>query len=237
MKDISIIIPTYNESENIENMIHALEDMFSNNSINGEIIVVDDNSPDNTANLAKKGNQKYGNVKVVVRTHDRGLSQSVVEGFNHCDSNVIGVVDCDFSHPVELIPAFMDKINNGCDVVFGTRYAKDGEIRGWGIKRKLISKGATLFGKMLVPESTDPVSGFFVMKKSVVENVTLCPRGYKIGLEILGKGIWSNYCEIPYVFKNREKGSSKLGVREIFEYLKQVIDIFWYKMKHATNKK
>ena len=115
--------------------------------------------------------------------------------------------------------------------------AKDGEIRGWGIKRKLISKGATLFGKMLVPESTDPVSGFFVMKKSVVENVTLCPRGYKIGLEILGKGIWSNYCEIPYVFKNREKGSSKLGVREIFEYLKQVIDIFWYKMKHATNKK
>lgn len=231
MKDISIIIPTYNESENIENMIHALEDMFSNNSIDGEIIVVDDNSPDDTGDLAKKVNKKYGNVKVVVRTDDRGLSQSVVEGFNHCESDVIGVVDCDFSHPVDLIPAFLDKINSGCDVVFGTRYAKEGEIRGWGLKRKLISKGATLFGKLLVPESTDPVSGFFVMKKSVVDNVRLRPRGYKIGLEILGKGIWSNYCEIPYVFKNREKGSSKLGMKEIVEYLKQVIDIFIYKMK------
>lgn len=235
MKDISIIIPTYNESENIVNMIHALEDTFSNNSINGEIIVVDDDSPDNTANLAKYLKQKYDNVKVVVRTHDRGLSQSVVEGFNHCESDVIGVVDCDFSHPVELIPAFLDKINNGCDVVFGTRYAKEGEIRGWGLKRKLISKGATLFGKLLVPKSTDPVSGFFVMKKSVVENVTLRPRGYKIGLEILGKGIWSNYCEIPYVFKNREKGSSKLGMKEILDYALQLFDIVLHKVKNYHN--
>lgn len=234
MKDISIIIPTYNESENIVNMIHALEDMFSNNSINGEIIVVDDDSPDNTANLAKGMMQEYDNVKVVVRTHDRGLSQSVVEGFNYCESDVIGVVDCDFSHPVDLIPAFLDKINSGCDVVFGTRYAKDGEIRGWGFKRKLISKGATLFGKLLVPESTDPVSGFFVMKKSVVENVILRPRGYKIGLEILGKGIWSNYCEIPYVFKNREKGSSKLGMREILDYVLQLFDIVLYKVKRSS---
>lgn len=233
MKDISIIIPTYNESENIVNMIHALEDMFSNNSINGEIIVVDDNSPDNTANLAKSMKPKYDDIKVVVRTYDKGLSQSVVEGFNHCESDVVGVVDCDFSHPMELIPAFLDKINNGCDVVFGTRYAKEGEIRGWGFKRKLISKGATLFGKLLVPESTDPVSGFFVIKKSVVENVTLRPRGYKIGLEILGKGIWSNYCEIPYVFKNREKGISKLGMREIVEYLVQVFDIVWYKINKS----
>ncbi|MEA1984378.1 MAG: polyprenol monophosphomannose synthase [Euryarchaeota archaeon] len=231
MNDISIIIPTYNESENIENMINAIERVFSNNTINGDLVIVDDNSPDKTAAIAERMEERYGNIKVIVRTRDRGLSQSVVEGFDHCDSDTIGVIDCDFSHPPEQIPLFLKKIEEGCDVVFGTRYASEGEIRGWGAKRKLISHGATFLARLLVPRSTDPVSGFFVIDRSVVKDVVLRPRGYKIGLEILGKGNWSKYCEISYVFQDREMGSSKLGPKEIYEYILQLFDILMYKLK------
>jgi len=228
---ISIIIPTYNESENIENIINAIEEVFSINMINGELVIVDDNSPDGTATIAERMKKRYDNIKVIVRTSDRGLSQSVVEGFDHCDSDTIGVIDCDFSHPPEQIPLFLEKIENGCDVVFGTRYASEGEIKGWGAKRKLISTGATFLARLLIPKSTDPVSGFFVIDRSVVKDVVLRPRGYKIGLEILGKGNWSKYCEIPYVFQDREMGSSKLGKREIYEYILQLFDIFMYKIR------
>ncbi|MCD4703682.1 MAG: polyprenol monophosphomannose synthase [Methanosarcinaceae archaeon] len=231
MNVISIIIPTYNESENIENIINAIEEVFSIDMINGELVIVDDNSPDGTATIAERMKKRYDNIKVIVRTSDRGLSQSVVEGFDHCDSDTIGVIDCDFSHPPEQIPLFLEKIENGCDVVFGTRYASEGEIKGWGAKRKLISTGATFLARLLIPKSTDPVSGFFVIDRSVVKDVVLRPRGYKIGLEILGKGNWSKYCEIPYVFQDREMGSSKLGKREIYEYILQLFDIFMYKIR------
>ena len=231
MNVISIIIPTYNESENIENIINAIEEVFSINMITGELVIVDDNSPDGTATIAERMKKRYDNIKVIVRTSDRGLSQSVVEGFDHCDSDTIGVIDCDFSHPPEQIPLFLEKIENGCDVVFGTRYASEGEIKGWGAKRKLISTGATFLARLLIPKSTDPVSGFFVIDRSVVKDVVLRPRGYKIGLEILGKGNWSKYCEIPYVFQDREMGSSKLGKREIYEYILQLFDIFMYKIR------
>ncbi|MHC1576600.1 MAG: polyprenol monophosphomannose synthase [Methanosarcinaceae archaeon] len=231
MNVISIIIPTYNESENIENIINAIEEVFSINMITGELVIVDDNSPDGTAIIAERMKKRYDNIKVIVRTSDRGLSQSVVEGFDHCDSDTIGVIDCDFSHPPEQIPLFLEKIENGCDVVFGTRYASEGEIKGWGAKRKLISTGATFLARLLIPKSTDPVSGFFVIDRSVVKDVVLRPRGYKIGLEILGKGNWSKYCEIPYVFQDREMGTSKLGKREIYEYILQLFDIFMYKIR------
>lgn len=230
VKNIDIIIPTYNESENIENMINALEEVFSNNSIDGKIIVVDDNSPDKTGEIAKNMMGIYGNIKVVIRNNNRGLSPSVVEGFFHCESDIICVIDCDFSHPPELIPVFCEKISNGCDIVFGTRYAAGGTITGWSIKRKIISGGATFLAKVVVSCSSDPVSGFFAIRRDVVEGVPLFPRGYKIGLEILGKGNWTKYCEVSYEFRDRENGQSKLGIREILEYLIQIFDIICYKI-------
>ncbi|SDF58589.1 Glycosyltransferase involved in cell wall bisynthesis [Methanolobus vulcani] len=235
MTGISVIIPTYNESENVVNMIDILEDVLTKSSIKFEIVVVDDDSPDGTADIARKKQELYNNLKVIVRTTDKGLSQAVVEGFNHCSHEIISVIDCDFSHPPELLPVFFNKIEDGCDVVFGTRYAGSGEIQGWGLKRKLISRGATLLANILVGGSTDPVSGFFMMKKSVVSGSDLKPRGYKIGLEILGKGNWNKYCEIPYVFRNREVGESKLGIKEIVDYIFQLFDIAAYKIKNMNS--
>lgn len=232
MTGISIIIPTYNESENIGNMIDVLQDVLTKESINFELVIVDDDSPDGTADIAKQRQDIYHNLKVVVRTTNKGLSQAVAEGFNHCGFDIIAVIDCDFSHPPDLIPVFLNKIEGGCDIVFGTRYAGSGEIQGWGLKRKIISRGATFLANLLIGGSTDPVSGFFMMKRSVIKESILRPRGYKIGLEILGKGKWAKYCEVPYVFKNREIGQSKLGMKEIFDYVLQLLDIAAYKIKN-----
>jgi dolichol-phosphate mannosyltransferase len=231
MKGISIIIPTYKESANIGNMINVLEETLRQVALDFELVVVDDNSPDGTADIARQKAELYSNIKVIVRTKDKGLSQAVVEGFNNCGFDSIAVIDCDFSHPPCLIPVFFNKLNDGYDIVFGTRYAGSGSIQGWGLKRKTISKGATFLANLLVGGSTDPVSGFFTIKKSVIENSKLSPRGYKIGLEILGKGNWVKYCEVPYDFKNREAGQSKLGMKEISDYIVQLLDIAIYKIK------
>ena len=230
---LTVIIPTYNEMENIENMIWTIIDVFQQNSIYGEILVVDDMSTDGSIQIVQELQKHQSDIHLIVREHDHGLSQSVVEGFERAQSDIIQVVDADFSHPVELIPAFYHAIHDeGYDVCIGSRYIKGGNILDWPLKRKLISRGATIIGKFLFPEITDPVSGFFAIKKEVVQNSILKPRGYKILMEVLGKGQWESVTEIPFTFKDRELGKSKLDTSTITDYLRQCLDIAVYALKN-----
>ncbi len=232
MHDLTVIIPTYNEEANIRNIITEVDAVFKRNNLNGEILVVDDNSPDGTISIVNEIKKTKSNVNIIVRLVDHGLSQSVAEGFVHSSSNILVVIDADLSHPPALIPAMYHEIMGGYDVVIGSRYMDGGGIKKWPLKRRVISLGATFLGRLLFPDVSDPVSGFFAIRKGVVANAPLKPRGYKILLEVLGKGTWEKDKEIPFEFVDREIGSSKLKLKTIIEYAEQVIDITLFSFLH-----
>jgi len=228
MYDLTVIIPTFREEANIRKIVTEVDEVFRSSGIHGEVLVVDDNSPDATISIVNDLKVTMPNVSLLVRTADHGLSQSVSDGFIHASSDVFVVIDADFSHPPVLIPKMYEEILAGNDVVIGSRYMEGGGIRKWPIKRRVISLGATFLGRLLFPDITDPVSGFFAVRKSVVAQAHLKPRGYKILLEVLGKGIWEHDKEIPFEFSDREIGSSKLKIKTIVEYAQQVVDITLY---------
>lgn len=230
--DLTVIIPTFNEEENVASIIEAVDEVLAKSGLHAEILVVDDNSTDRTIEIATRIAEEKENVRLIVRMHDHGLSQSVVEGFEQARSDVCQVIDADFSHPPELIPRFYQAIVDGADIAIGSRYMKGGSIEQWPLKRRIISLGATGFGRILFPEITDPVSGFFAVRKKVVSGAPLTPRGYKILMEVLGKGRWRTAVEIPFVFRDREEGESKLRVKTIVDYIKQCADITLHSLRH-----
>jgi dolichol-phosphate mannosyltransferase len=232
MYDLTVIIPTFNEEANIRNIVMAVDAVFYEHSIHGRILVVDDNSSDGTISIVNELKGTKENVEILIREKDHGLSQSVAEGFSHAASDVFIIIDADFSHPPELIPRMYEEIRNGNDIVIGSRYMEGGGIRKWPLKRRVISIGATFLGRLLFPDITDPVSGFFAIRKEVVDNAPLKPRGYKILLEVLGKGTWKKEKEIPFEFVDRETGASKLKIKTIIEYAWQVLDISLYSFTH-----
>ena len=228
MYDLTVIIPTFNEEANIRNIVMAVDAVFYEHSLNGQILVVDDSSSDATISILHELKMQKMNMEILIRKEDHGLSQSVADGFSHASSDVFIVIDADFSHPPVLIPRMYDEIRNGHDIVIGSRYMEGGGIRKWPLKRRIISIGATFLGRLLFPDITDPVSGFFAVKKEVVEKAPLKPRGYKILLEVLGKGTWEKDKEIPFEFVDREIGASKLKINTIIDYARQVADITLY---------
>ena len=232
MYDLTVIIPTFREEANIRHIITEVDTVFKKNSLDGEILVVDDNSPDNTIAIVNELKKTQTNLSLLVRTSDHGLSQSVADGFLHASSDVFVVIDADMSHPPALIPKMYEEIRAGSDVVIGSRYMEGGGIKKWPLKRRIISLGATFLGRLLFPDITDPVSGFFAIRKDVVAQARLKPRGYKILLEVLGKGTWEHDKEIPFEFSDREIGSSKLKIKTIIEYAQQVLDITLYSFAH-----
>jgi dolichol-phosphate mannosyltransferase len=225
--DLSIIIPTFNEEENIQNTIQKISHTLRLTSIPFEIIIVDDSSTDKTQQITIDLIARRYPVVLVTRTKDPGLSQSVIAGINKARGNVVVVTDADLSHDVSIIPQMYDEIkNNNSDIVIGSRYMSNGGIKDWPLKRRVISWGATFLSSVLFPQITDPVSGFFAIKKNLVLNTpNVKPRGYKILLEFLGKCRWHSFKEIPYTFQNRKLGNSKLKTTTIIDFIKQLISI------------
>ncbi len=226
---VSIIIPTYNERENIRKLIPEIFRVLENKRLKGEIVIVDDNSPDGTGEFAEKLKGEY-NVKVIHRKAKLGLSSAVMEGFRKAEGGITGVMDADFSHPPSAIPDLVKPIlSKEADLTIGSRYVEGGKIKGWPLKRKIISRGASLLAKPLT-DVKDPMSGFFFFSSDVIKDTVLKPDGYKIGLEIFVKGNHSKIREIPYTFVDRERGKSKLGLKEDMEYLVHLVKLYWYKV-------
>jgi len=160
-----------------------------------------------------------------------GLSSAVLEGFKVSKGNVLGVMDADLSHPPEKIPEMYEIIKkNRADFVIGSRYIKRGKIKGWGIKRKIMSKGATLLARPFT-KVKDPMSGFFLIRKKCVEDKEFNSKGFKILLELILKADYKNIKEVPIVFVNRTEGKSKAETGEIFFYLKNLMGYWPYKRK------
>jgi len=225
--ELSIIIPTYNERDNIQPLVERIHKALSD--YNYELIIVDDNSPDGTSDVAKNLSAEYP-IRVIVRTTERGLATAVVAGFNAARGEVLSVIDADLQHPPEMIPKLLQAIRNGADVAIASRYVPGGGTEGWTLKRGVISRCAKLPATMMFPSIRnikDPLSGFFVFQKEVIENVVLAPVGYKILLEVLLKGNVSNVIEVPYTFREREFGQSNLNFKEEINYIKHLALLAW----------
>ena len=226
--ELSLIAPTYNEKENIVPLVERVHKALS--QYNYELIIVDDNSPDGTAQLANSLSSKYP-LKVIVRTTERGLASAVVAGFSQAGGQVLGVIDADLQHPPEAIPALLDAIRGGADVAIGSRYVEGGGIEGWSTKREIISIGAKTIARLLlssVKGIKDPLAGFFLFRREVIEGAVLAPTGYKILLEVLVKGNASQVVEVPYIFKERERGKSNLTFNEQLNFLKHLSHLAWF---------
>ena len=219
---VSVIVPTYNERDNLPELFERIS-----SSLRGydyEIIIVDDDSPDETWKLAEELSNKYP-VKVIRRTDEKGLSSAVIRGFKEATGDVFVVMDADLQHPPEVIPELLKAIEEGADIAIASRYVPGGGVKNWYWYRKLISKGAIMLGRLALPkirDVKDPVSGFFALRREVVEGVELNPVGFKILMEVLIKGNYRKVVEVPFVFGLRKAGESKLSGKTMLNYLRHL---------------
>ncbi len=216
----TLVIPTYNEAANIESLCSLLVEVLSKNNIDFEVIVVDDNSPDQTWKIAQAIAEKDRRISVIRRTNEKGLATAVIAGWESAKGVILGVMDGDLQQPPELVPLLLNKLNEDTliDVVIASRNIKGAMVSRRSAWRKFVSWLGTFISTLLLPkllaQVSDPMSGFFILRKEVINNKPLTPLGYKILLEVLAKGTYRKVIEVPYIFVKRKKGGSKAGIRQ-----------------------
>jgi dolichol-phosphate mannosyltransferase len=218
---LSLIVPTYNERENIAPLIERLSRTLRNTKIDSEIIIVDDDSPDGTYEEARKHEEDV-NLRVIKRMHKRGLSSAILEGFGHSKGDIICVMDADLSHPPEVIPSLLSK-TGGHEIVVGSRYCTGGQAGDWQLSRRIMSHLGRIMAIPLTRVS-DPVSGFFIVKRHCLNNIPKNPGGFKILLELLSAS--EKTIEVPYVFSQRKRGCSKMDAKVICDYMIQLARLY-----------
>ncbi len=231
---VSIIIPTYNESQNILKILKSIGEILPPKILT-EAIVIDDNSSDGTGKIVENYLRNFKRISgytidVIHRTAKKGLSSAILHGIQQAKGDTIVVMDSDFSHPPQIIPRMLEALRKyRCDIVVASRYVKGGKISGWPLKRKLMSKMATVIAKKGLGVSTaDPMSGFFVFKRAIIKGLKFDAIGFKMLLEILVKTRGATVKEIPYTFTNRKFGSSKVSISTAYDYAKSVWKLYRY---------
>ena len=208
---LSVILPTFNEKEHLSELSARIQAALPG----AEIIVVDDNSPDGTADFAR-----HLGLKVLVRPVREGLASAVLEGFKIAKGDILCVMDADLSHSPEVLPEMLKQMKDA-DVVVGSRLIKGGGSLHWSWFKRIISNAARWPAYPLT-RVKDPTSGFFMLKRTVLEGAKINPIGFKILLEILAKGKYRKAVEVPIIFAKRHEKGSKLGFYQITEYLVQL---------------
>jgi dolichol-phosphate mannosyltransferase len=223
----SIVVPTYKEAGGIERLITTLTEIFKTNGLDGEIVVVDDNSPDGTGDIVDRLEREGYPVRCLHRPGKLGLSSGVIDGwkFARPESQALGAMDADFSHDATILPEMVKALANGYGLAIGSRYVRGGGISNWPLKRKITSLVAIALAKPLTPVR-DITSGYFLVRREALDGVELDPIGFKIGLEVIAKARYGRAIEVPYVFTDRIAGESKLNSNEIFNYLRQLRRIY-----------
>jgi len=225
-RSVSIVVPTFNEAENIEHVISRCREALEGRDY--ELIVIDDDSPDETWRVARAAGESSDRIRVIRRRSERGLGTAVAEGFDRARKGFCVVIDADLQHPPELIPELLNHVTAYVDVVIASRYQKGGRVANWPLTRHLVSRGAISLAKLLLEEArglNDPISGFFIVRRSVVDEVSLEPTGYKILLEVLVECDYSHVVEVPYRFDERQRGTSKLTTASCQEFLAHLLTL------------
>jgi len=230
--DFSLIIPTYNERENLAPLFERLHRTLAGYQF--EVILVDDDSPDRTWEAAQDFQEQYSWLRVVRRRNERGLSSAVICGFRQARGRMLGVMDADLQHDDTRLPELLAELEKA-DFAIATRRSAGGSDGKWPWPRRVTSWTATMLAKTIAHVSlSDPMSGFFAMRRSLFEAIddeTLQPRGYKVLLYVYARAISRfgadqlRLREIGYQFGNRQHGHSKLSSRVIFEYVVMLVEL------------
>lgn len=230
----SVILPTYNERKNLPILVYLLAKTFKEHKIDWEVIIVDDNSPDGTQEIAKKLIDVFGAEHILLkpRAGKLGLGTAYVHGLQFVTGNFVIIMDADFSHHPEAIPELIAKQKSeDFDIVTGTRYAGNGGVYGWDLKRKLVSRGANfLAATALRPNVSDLTGSFRLYKKPALAKIieVTKSKGYVFQMEMMvrARSLGLKIGEVPINFVDRLYGESKLGGDEIVGYLKGVWTLF-----------
>jgi dolichol-phosphate mannosyltransferase len=225
---VTVVVPTYKEAENLPHLIGRLAKVREAGGLDLDVLIMDDNSRDGSAELVAARSESW--VQIVVRTADRGLSPSVLDGMRRAKGDVVVCMDADLSHPPEAIPQMLHKLEEGADFVIGSRYVKGGSTSDdWGLLRWLNSRVATLLARPLT-NARDPMAGFFALRRSTFEaGRDFNPVGYKIGLEFIVKCGCERVVEVPIHFEDRQLGKSKLTMRQQLLYIKHLRRLYTFK--------
>ena len=225
---LSLIVPTYDESRNLEELLRQLVAVLEPRLAGEyEIVVVDDDSPDGTWAVAMRLAERWPAVRVMRRRFEKGLSTAVVRGWQAARGEVLAVIDADLQHPPEVIARLWEAVQAGADLAVGSRHVAGGGVSDWSALRRALSRGAQLLGLAVLPSVvgrvSDPMSGYFMVRRASIAGAEMSPLGYKILLEVLGRGRIRSVAEVGYVFRERLAGESKVTARLYVDYLRHLL--------------
>ncbi len=226
--NLSLILPTFNESQNIQSAIQQVANTLRDvNGLRFEIIVVDDNSPDLTYQLALDQSLNVPEVRVIRRTTESGLATAVIRGWQAARGDILGVMDADLQHPPAVLAELIRAVLGGADLAVASRHVEKGGVSDWSLIRRIISRTAQLIGLILLPEVvgrvSDPMSGYFMLHRRVIAGKHLNPTGYKILIEVMALGNVGTLSEIGYVFRERQEGQSKVSASVYLQYVQHLL--------------
>ncbi len=227
--NVSLVIPTLNERDSIEKLLTDVAATLAKSPLvnEAELIIVDDGSTDGT--VAHLHSLQLAYPIIIIERTTRGLATAVLTGFAKAKYDIVGVMDADLSHPPDLIPLLLKKLETA-DLAIGSRNLPGGLVENWPWYRKLSSRFATLLTRPLGVAITDPMSGYFFLKKTLLNGKNFSPLGYKILLEIVVKSGVTKIAEVAYIFRNRYLGKSKMGLRESVNFLKHLWRLITWKI-------
>lgn len=220
---LALIIPSLREAESLRWLLPRVRVALMRSGIPWEVLVVDDDSGDGTAAIVRAVSARDSRIRLLVRKGERGLSGAILRGWQETSASVLAVMDADLQHPPELLPQLAERIVAGYDLAIASRYAPGGSCADWHPLRRLLSSAAILAAMPLLRpwlRVCDPMSGFFLVRRAVVENGLYQPEGFKLLLEILATGRIRSVAEVPFHFGRRHAGLSKATVRVGWDYLR-----------------
>jgi dolichol-phosphate mannosyltransferase len=227
---LSLVIPTLNEAGNISALVSRLDRiLFDALDTQYEIIVIDDDSPDGTWQIAQNLQSTFPKLSVYRRSVKNGLGSAVVEGWQLSSGKILATINADFQHPPETLSELIAKIIAGADLAVATRHSAGGSINGWSLKRKFFSRVAHMAGIIILPtvvaRVSDPMSGYFAFRRECIAAVKLKPIGFKTLIEVLARGNVRTIAEVGYTFRERQHGKSKASLLHSWQYIKQLLKL------------
>jgi dolichol-phosphate mannosyltransferase len=232
-----IVLPTYREADNVERMVHALRAVAPPDA---RVLIVDDASPDGTGLLADRLAAADPQISVLHRSAKRGLGPAYIAGFDHALAHGAGTVceiDCDFSHDPAVVPQLIEACASGADLALGSRYVPGGGTRNWGLVRRVISRGGSMYARIVLGVGVrDLTGGFKCFRREVLETIALAgvtANGYTFQIEMTYRTLRKGFrvVEVPITFVDRVAGGSKMSRAIVLEAVWKVPALRWRAMR------
>jgi dolichol-phosphate mannosyltransferase len=233
LEKLALVIPTLCEAGNIGNLLNNVRAVLEPLDLPYEILVVDDDSCDGTGAVVSAISQHDPRVRLLVRKGERGLSGAILHGWQRTDASVLAVMDADLQHPPELLPQLIEAMQEGRDLVIGSRYTPGGDLGEWNPVRRLLSVAAVWVTLPLQKKrlrAKDPMSGFFMVRRRCLPEAAFQKSGFKLLLEILVRGEFESVQEVPFAFGLRYRGASKANFKVAWDYGKLLMRLYAGKM-------